>query len=77
MKTKCEYCTFDGDGFGKPWSDEDGPYTTYICFNSMDDTYYLETEANFGPLADEENVICETANIEHCPKCGRELINEK
>lgn len=76
MKNKCEYCNCDNDGFGKPWSDKEGTYTTYICFNGTDNTYYLETETNFGSLAVEENVMCETANIEHCPKCGRKLTVE-
>lgn len=76
MSTKCEHCTFVddfGDVRGKSWSDKDGTYTTYICCDKDNNTYYLETETNFGPLAGEENMMCETANIEHCPKCGSEL----
>lgn len=77
MKTKCEYCTFDKDGFGKSWSDEDSICTTRIGFDDMDNTYYLETETDFGILAVEENAVSVTADIEHCPMCGRKLSEDK
>lgn len=61
MSNKCEYCTFNKVGFGKAWYDNNALFKTYIL-HTTGDTYFLVTES--GDY---------TANINHCPKCGREL----
>ena len=62
--TKCEYCAFDKDGYGKTWNDGFNQLNTRIC--KISSGYYIEFYD--GSVS---------AKIHNCPKCGRELTDKQ